>query len=618
VRYQNYTVPYETHGEEAITNLNSNGTTSTFSWDTYWKDRETQSAAGLSSNSALPFLQFTYGGKVNNKPSYFQPSNKDFAPRFAVAYTPYWDRKSVFRMGGGILYDHSLINALQFQQLQTSYVFEGNNTAFYGVAGNPTASLSTTNPASGGLPRFGGLTSPPPPPAAPAVVTPYIPYVSGGMPYGLPFSAFNLMMDTNLKVPYSIQMSAGFEHEFPQGYLLKVDYVGRLGRRLLATADSAQLLDFPDNTHKSTQTMGGAFGALVTQLRQNQNLGPLGAILAVTPQPWFEDVLTPGFGVANGFSSNTQMVAYQAYPYPQRGDFADAMQLISQINFPDSILPPNVGMTSQFSSNSVWTNKGSSDYNGLLVTLHKNISNGLRFDLNYTFSHSIDNVSLIANSIASSNGVGFICDVQRPRECRGNSDFNIASELNGNFIYDLPFGRNRMFLATIPNWANEFIGGWLISGLPTWHSGVAYNATANAYITSFANDAPATLIAPPGAMNIKINGGKGNPLFAYANPTAALNAYTGPTGFNIGSRNNLYGPKYFDLDLGLGKTFPIYEDKVNLKFRCDAFNAFNNPSFNPPPGAGLDITEAEGVQFGTITSTASTARVLQGSLRLEF
>jgi hypothetical protein len=162
------------------------------------------------------------------------------------------------------------------------------------------------------------------------------------------------------------------------------------------------------------------------------------------------------------------------------------------------------------------------------------------------------------------------------------------------------------------------IGGWELSGLPNWHSGNAYNAQSNAYITSFANDAPATLTGPISSLKAKVNGGEGNPVFAYANPTAALAAYTGPTGFNVGSRNNLRGPGYFDIDMGLGKTFPIYEDKVNLKFRCDAFNALNHPSFNPPPGAGVDITQAEGVQFGTITSTASAARVLQGALRLEF
>ncbi len=52
--------------------------------------------------------------------------------------------------------------------------------------------------------------------------------------------------------------------------------------------------------------------------------------------------------------------------------------------------------------------------------------------------------------------------------------------------------------------------------------------------------------------------------------------------FEMGSRNNLRGPGFFDLDLGLGKTFPIYAEKVNLKFRVDAFNALNHPNFQAP------------------------------------
>ncbi len=74
----------------------------------------------------------------------------------------------------------------------------------------------------------------------------------------------------------------------------------------------------------------------------------------------------------------------------------------------------------------MYTNKGFSSYNGLLVTLQKNLTHGLQFDFNYTWSHSIDNVSLIANQIAF-GGYGFICDAVHPRECRGNSDFDITN-----------------------------------------------------------------------------------------------------------------------------------------------------------------------------------------------
>jgi hypothetical protein len=311
------------------------------------------------------------------------------------------------------------------------------------------------------------------------------------------------------------------------------------------------------------------------------------------------------------FTNNTQAISYLFFPLAKRGDFADLIQALAG----SGLLGYNIGMPSQFASNSVWTNKGSSNYHGLLVTLHKNVGYGLRFDLNYTWSHSIDNVSIIANSIASSNGVGFICDVQRPRECRGNSDFDVAGVFNGNFIYDLPFGRGRAIGATMPLWLNEAVGGWTVSGLPSWRSGLAYNATANAYITSFANNAAASLIGQTGALKTKLHGGGGQSLNAFASPSVALASFQGPTGFDIGARNNLRGPQYFDIDMGVAKTFPIWSEKAWIKFRCDAFNALNHPNFNLP---NVDITQASGVPFGTISSMNGSARVLQGALRLEF
>jgi hypothetical protein len=602
LRYQNYTVPYETHGNESMSNI---------TFDGYFGDRLKQSAAGLEGNNVLPFVQYTLGGKANNAPGYYHPDNKNFAPRVAFAYSPSSDKKSVFSGGAGLIYDHSIINALQFQQLQSSYLFEASNSTLYGTAGDANATLMTA-------PRFAGISTAPPPPPAPSVATPYIPFVSDGVPYGLPLGEFNIVIDPNLKTPYSIQYNFGFQHEFPQGYILRANYVGRLGRRLLAEADASQLVDFPDNTGQSNQKMSGAMAGMTTQLRNNKGLGAKNDILSLSPQPWFEDVLAPGVGAANGFANNTQLVAYEAYPYPQRGDFADTMYVLSAIG----ILPPNVGMPSQFAGNTIWTNKGSSGYNGMLVTLHKNAGYGLQFDINYTWSHSIDNVSFTANSIASSSGFGYICDVNRPRECRGNSDFDVTNYLNGNFIYALPFGRGKSLATAAPLWLNEVIGGWSVSGLPSWHTGLAYEAFSNAFVAGFANDAPATLTGPIGLLKTHVNGGQGAPLNAFSNPTGALGAFTGPTGFDIGTRNNLRGPGYFNLDLGLGKTFPIYEDKVNLKFRADAFNSTNHPNFATPSAS--DITEQSGVPFGTITSTVTppssdqAARVLQVSLRLEF
>jgi hypothetical protein len=580
VRWQNYSVPYEKHGLESIDNLDFNQ---------YFSARLAQSTAGLSGNTAVPFVSYTLGGKANNAPGYYGSNYKNFAPRVAFAWSPSSDRKTVFSGGSGIIYDHTVVNAVQYQQEQYSYIFQSKATNPFGVANDPEASLM-------GDPRFSGFNTPPTPPAAPAITTPFVPFVTGGVPLGLANGqAFNESIDSHLKTPYSIQYNFGFQHQFPAGLILKTTYVGRLGRRLLAQADANQLIDFPDAA--SGQMMSTAFANLSQQLRQG--VDPL----SVTPQPWFEDILYPAIaGVPN-----TAVVAYYLNPYVYRGDFADTMEALSSFG----LLPPNVAMGAQFSEDTYYTNMGFSSYNGLLTTLHKNAGHGLQFDLNYTWSHSIDNVSLIANQ-AALGGYGFICDVLRPRECRANSDFDVTNYLNGNFIYELPFGRGRSFATSAPFWLNEAIGGWELSGLPSWHTGTAYFASSNAFVAGYANDAPAILKGSIGLLKTKVNGGKGGQLYAFSNPSAAQSAYVGPIGFQIGSRNNLRGPGYFDLDLGLGKTFPIYEDKVNLKFRADTFNALNHPNFNTPDS---DITSSN---FGVISGTANAARVMQFALRLEF
>ena len=108
-------------------------------------------------------------------------------------------------------------------------------------------------------------------------------------------------------------------------------------------------------------------------------------------------------------------------------------------------LPTNIGIPSQFGTNAYLTNKGSSNYHGLLVTLDKNISQGLRFEFNYTWSHSIDNASVGANENALFTNTGLICDILQPRACRASSDFDVRQEITSNFEYDLPFGRGKMF-----------------------------------------------------------------------------------------------------------------------------------------------------------------------------
>jgi len=57
-----------------------------------------------------------------------------------------------------------------------------------------------------------------------------------------------------------------------------------------------QVLDFPDNTGKSTQTLGQAMAGLTTQLSGRGNQGKRSS-----RKPWFEDVVL-GNSAASGFT----------------------------------------------------------------------------------------------------------------------------------------------------------------------------------------------------------------------------------------------------------------------------------------------------------------------------
>ena len=217
-------------------------------------------------------------------------------------------------------------------------------------------------------------------------------------------------------------------------------------------------------------------------------------------------------------------------PYPARGDVADSVDLMSGYG----LLPDNVGMAAQLSENTFFTDLGFSSYNGMLATLHKNTSYGLQFDLNYTWSHSIDNTSLVANSYAY-DGYGFICDVLRPRLCRGNSDFDVTQYLNGNVLYTLPFGRGKEFAANIPLWADEAIGGWELSGLPIYHTGQPYMANSIAFLMSYSNEDPAILTGSlSGLTRAHVTVGSDGVVSTFKNPVTAFNQWTRSCGLSDG------------------------------------------------------------------------------------
>jgi hypothetical protein len=604
LNWQYFSVPYETNGLETVQTTN---------FDTYMGDRVKQSAAGISGPTAVPFLSYVLGGKANNGPGYYAPDWKDYAPRFAFAWNPGFDPKTVFSGSAGIVFDRTIVNAVQYQQDQYSYLFQQPLTQTYGNASNVAGSIATDKRFD--APPAINIPSTPKPP--------FTPYVTSGIPTGLQNGqAFNEMIDPNLKTPYSIEFSFGMQHQFASATLLRISWASRMGRRLLGQADSNQLVDFPDKA--SGQLMSQAITNMELQIRGGADTANL------TAQPWIENQAGPGYGgppvVHNPDGSTTVYPNYTSLVADQAvgsllgiGDFADTIQGLS------SLLPYNVGMAAQFSENTFYTNKGFSSYNGLLVTLHQNVKHGLQFEVNYTWAHSLDNVSLIANSGAL-GGYGFICDALRPRLCRGNSDFDITHTINGYTTYSLPVGRGRTFASHLPLGLEELLGGWDVSGIVRAHSGIAFTAQSSAFVAGYSNDAPAIFNGDSSAVQRNVHKTSGGQLFLFKDPDAAVNAFGPPTGFNIGSRNTLRGPGFFDFDAGLQKSFALWPDKgLNLQFRGDAFNVLNHPNFQVPGANSSQNNIQNPGTFGQLVAMNGTggpntsgARVLQLVVRLQF
>ena len=100
----------------------------------------------------------------------------------------------------------------------------------------------------------------------------------------------------------------------------------------------------------------------------------------------------------------------------------------------------------------------------------------------------------------------------------------------------------------------------------------------------------------------------------FQNANTALSALSFPQGGNVGDRNALTGPGFWNVDMGVAKFFAVpWSERQRLQFRWDSFNTFNHPSFNPPNPTLLNTSS-----FGFIGSTSSTPRVMQLALRFEF
>jgi hypothetical protein len=237
------------------------------------------------------------------------------------------------------------------------------------------------------------------------------------------------------------------------------------------------------------------------------------------------------------------------------------------------------------------TNNAVSNFNALETDIRKRLSYNLEFDVNYTWSHFLDDLD--SSGWGSREGYQNYQNAFDPSQNYSNANFDVRNAFKGQAIYTLPFGRNQKFLNN--NWALDLLaGGWRFSSTWVIQSGSPFGITTgnnnNSNNQSGGYTQYANLIGDP-----YFTGSTKSRLKQYYN----LAAFAVPAQYTYGNfrRNIITGPGIGVMNAGFGKIFNLWPDhNVRFEVRADAFNVLNHASFGNPgnnaigPGQSASIT----------------------------
>jgi hypothetical protein len=235
---------------------------------------------------------------------------------------------------------------------------------------------------------------------------------------------------------------------------------------------------------------------------------------------------------------------------------------------------------------------GNLSYNALTWKLEKRFAHGFTFLSAFTWAHAIDNQLEPLNNTSDQGPV-----VPYNRQLnRANSNADIRRSYAFSSTYELPFGKGKAILNR-GGAVNAILGGWQLSGILTLRSGIPYTVTTSGGITNAGGaDRPNRLgdgTLPSDQRSIDhwfdVAAFQVQPQFTYGNS----------------GRNILFGPGLRNIDLSIGKSFPLGERR-RLQFRAESFNFTNTPAFGQPShnlnslGVGLinSADDPRRLQFG--------------------
>lgn len=263
--------------------------------------------------------------------------------------------------------------------------------------------------------------------------------------------------------------------------------------------------------------------------------------------------------------------------------------------------------------NSFYDASGNSSFNSALVS-YRWQARHLTMYTNFRWSKSLDNASDSSpdkNSLSTGSVGGGQYSFGAPAASdRSVSTYNIPYAWNLVAVYDLPYGKGRMFgsHAWLP--LQLALGDWNISGVERLTTGYPFTPTiaADNYIdTVHTHEIRPNIIT--GVPLVNPDWSRSCPTGNLCAPYVNYSAFTLPPAGQLGNAPRtipgITGPLVQTLDLSVQKNFSLGE-KRRIQLRVDALNALNHPVFRTAAnvGGGTDL-------FGNYPSFNWTAASLQ-------
>lgn len=271
---------------------------------------------------------------------------------------------------------------------------------------------------------------------------------------------------------------------------------------------------------------------------------------------------------------------------------------------------------------------------------------GLQFGANYTWSHSIDNVSSLMGDDPASGATGLPLDAFDPWLDRGSSDHDVRHRWVSHFVWQIP-------LATSwTGYKKHLAGGWEVSGIFSFQTGQPFSLRDNQVVDRDVADNTRPRVT--GALSKVLEGDAIVPdarspnaflifplnLVRYsdgscipdASPLACQLSVNGPFGAALG-RNTFRRPGTHFQNFAFIKNFDLPSiggrEGMKLQWRAEFYNLLNHsnlylktgtgnvaaPSFNTQTGQSVPGVVAS---FGTPERAPQEARQIVMALKFIF